>query len=58
MFNLTNPHMLKGPAREVWPVGPQRVSVALPPGRQRRHGAADGGGNRGAGDASPRAGPR
>ena len=36
MFNLTNPHMLKGPAREVWPVGPQRVSVTLPPGR---HGA-------------------
>jgi hypothetical protein len=33
LYNLTNPHMLKGPAREVWPVGPQKVSVALPAGR-------------------------
>jgi hypothetical protein len=33
LFNLTNPHMLKGPAREVWPVGPQTISVELPDGR-------------------------
>jgi hypothetical protein len=33
LYNLTNPHMLKGPAREVWPVGAQKVSVALPNGR-------------------------
>jgi hypothetical protein len=33
MFNLTNPHMLKGPAREIWPVGPHHVSVRLPAGR-------------------------
>lgn len=29
MNNLTNPMMLKGPIRETYPVGPQRVSVAL-----------------------------
>jgi hypothetical protein len=33
LYNLTNPHMLKGPAREVWPVWAQKVSVALPNGR-------------------------
>ncbi|MBZ9938598.1 family 10 glycosylhydrolase [Mesorhizobium sp. BR1-1-16] len=32
MFNLTNPMMMKGPMREVYPVGPQTLSVALPPG--------------------------
>jgi hypothetical protein len=33
LFNLTNPMMMKGPARENFPAGPQRISVALPPGR-------------------------
>ncbi|HTN60648.1 MAG TPA: ThuA domain-containing protein, partial [Devosia sp.] len=32
--NLTNPNMMKGPIREVYPVGPQTVSVALPAGKQ------------------------
>ena len=35
LFNLTNPMMLKGPAREVCPLGAQSVSVAIPPGRTR-----------------------
>jgi len=29
LHNLTNPMMLKGPTREIYPVGPQTVSVAL-----------------------------
>ena len=29
LHNLTNPMMLKGPIREIFPVGPQQVSVAL-----------------------------
>ncbi|HEY9345908.1 MAG TPA: hypothetical protein VIQ53_11395, partial [Inquilinus sp.] len=33
IVNLTNPMMLKGPVREVLPLGPQRVSIAVPPGR-------------------------
>jgi len=33
LVNLTNPMMLKGPVREVLPLGPQRVSIAVPPGR-------------------------
>ncbi len=33
LYNLTNPMMMKGPTREVYPVGPQVVSVALPDGR-------------------------
>lgn len=33
LFNLTNPMMMKGPAREIYPIGPQRISIALPPGR-------------------------
>ncbi|WP_293860873.1 family 10 glycosylhydrolase [uncultured Alsobacter sp.] len=33
LMNLTNPMMLKGPAREVLPLPPQTVSVALPEGR-------------------------
>jgi Hypothetical glycosyl hydrolase 6/Beta-galactosidase trimerisation domain len=32
LVNLTNPMMMKGPLREVIPVGPQRVSVRLPDG--------------------------
>ena len=43
LHNLTNPMMLKGPTREIYPVGPQQVSVALdgkavacrPPPRRR-----------------------
>ncbi|AJE47827.1 alpha-amylase family protein [Celeribacter indicus] len=31
--NLTNPMMLKGPIRDVYPVGRHRISVALPEGR-------------------------
>lgn len=33
MQNLTNPHMLKGPTRAIFPVGAHRISVALPEGR-------------------------
>jgi hypothetical protein len=32
LVNLTNPMMMKGPLREVIPIGPQRVSVKLPDG--------------------------
>ncbi|MGV8988517.1 MAG: alpha-amylase family protein [Cypionkella sp.] len=32
LFNLTNPMMWKAPIREVHPVGPQEVSVAVPEG--------------------------
>lgn len=37
LVNLTNPMMMKGPIREIIPVGPQRVRVRLPPGRSARH---------------------
>jgi len=30
--NLTNPMMMKGPLREVIPVGPERVRLRLPEG--------------------------
>lgn len=33
LVNLSNPMMMKGPIREVYPVGPQEVSVAVPHGR-------------------------
>lgn len=32
LVNLTNPMMMKGPLREIFPIGQQRVSVALPQG--------------------------
>jgi hypothetical protein len=32
LVNLTNPMMMKGPLREVLPVGPQRVVIRLPAG--------------------------
>jgi hypothetical protein len=32
LVNLTNPMMMKGPLREVIPVGPQRVRIRLPEG--------------------------
>jgi hypothetical protein len=34
LVNLTNPMMMKGPLREVIPVGPQVVRVRLPRGRR------------------------
>jgi len=34
--NLTNPMMMKGPLREVIPIGPQQVSVRLPDGTRPR----------------------
>ena len=36
LVNLTNPMMMKGPLREVIPVGPQRVSVRLPDGTRAK----------------------
>ena len=33
MQNLANPMMMKGPTREIYPVGRQEVSVAIPEGR-------------------------
>ncbi|MCW5982088.1 MAG: beta-galactosidase trimerization domain-containing protein [Bryobacteraceae bacterium] len=34
LVNLTNPMMMKGPVRELIPVGPQRVRVRLPEGKK------------------------
>lgn len=34
--NLTNPMMMKGPIREVYPIGPLTVSVRVPEGRSLR----------------------
>ena len=31
LVNLTNPMMMKGPLREIIPVGPERVRIRLPP---------------------------
>lgn len=36
LVNLTNPMMMKGPFREVFPVGEQRVRVKLPPGKKAK----------------------
>ena len=36
LVNLTNPMMMKGPIRELYPVGPQQVSVRLPAAASRR----------------------
>jgi hypothetical protein len=35
MVNLSNPMMMKGPIREVFPVGQQRLSIAVPAGKAR-----------------------
>jgi hypothetical protein len=32
LVNLTNPMMMKGPVREIYPVGAQHVSVEIPKG--------------------------
>jgi len=34
LVNLTNPMMMRGAFRELWPVGPQRVTIPLPAGAQ------------------------
>ncbi|KQX34929.1 hypothetical protein ASD04_16250 [Devosia sp. Root436] len=34
LLNLTNPMMMKGPLRETWPVGPLKVTIEVPGGRQ------------------------
>jgi hypothetical protein len=36
LVNLTNPMMMKGPLRELIPVGPQRVRLRLPKGTAPR----------------------
>ena len=36
LVNLTNPMMMKGPFREIVPVGEQRVRLRLPEGRRAR----------------------
>ena len=36
LVNLTNPMMMKGPLREVIPIGPQRARIRMPPGVRAR----------------------
>jgi hypothetical protein len=36
LVNLTNPMMMKGPVREIVPVGPHRVRIRLPSGGRAR----------------------
>jgi hypothetical protein len=33
LFNLTNPMMLKGPVRDNYPLGAQKLSFEIPPGK-------------------------
>ena len=40
LVNLTNPMMMKGPLREVIPIGPQRARIRLPARHARAQGAA------------------
>jgi hypothetical protein len=35
LVNLTNPMMMKGPVRELIPIGPQQIAVRLPEGSKR-----------------------
>ena len=37
LVNLTNPMMMKGPVREILPVGPQKVRLKLPGGATARY---------------------
>jgi hypothetical protein len=37
LVNLTNPMMMKGPLREVLPIGPLRVRIRLPQGVQPKN---------------------
>ena len=34
LVNLTNPMMMKGPVREIYPVGPQHISLEIPKNRR------------------------
>jgi hypothetical protein len=36
LVNLTNPMMMKGPVRELIPVGPQKIRISLPAGKSPR----------------------
>ena len=36
LVNLSNPMMMRGPLREVIPVGPERVGIRLPAGTRAR----------------------
>ncbi len=36
LVNLTNPMMMKGPLRELMPVGEQRVRIKLPEGKKAK----------------------
>src|SRR5262249_46765936 len=36
LVNLTNPMMMKAPFRELIPIGPQQISLGLPPGTRAR----------------------
>jgi hypothetical protein len=36
LVNLTNPMMMKGPVRELIPIGPQQIQLRLPEGSKPR----------------------